>query len=91
MEIIHLLMEKELLLHAIVSEKKVYQKKAVGGNLISNIQTLIIGKTKALLFKTINQELKKAYPNNMPILYSIPIVYMDDEQTAFLRAHTAEV
>ena len=91
MEIINLLMDKKLLLHAIVSEKMVYQKKEAGGALEASKQTLIIGKTKALLFQAINQELKDKYPENMPWLYSIPIIYMDEDQITFLRANTAKV
>ena len=91
MEIINLLMDKKLLFHAIVSEKVVYQKNGCSGKLESGVQTLIIGKTKALLFSTINKLLLKKYPQHMPLLYSVPIVYMDEGQATLLRSHTAEV
>ncbi|WP_396636604.1 divalent cation tolerance protein CutA [Maribacter sp. R77961] len=91
LQIINLLMDKNLLLQAAVSEKTVYEKKNAEGQLISTKQTLIIGKTKALLFKTINDVLKKNFSTNMPMLYSVPIVYMDEELATILRENTAKV
>ncbi|QLG45659.1 divalent cation tolerance protein CutA [Costertonia aggregata] len=89
LKIIDILMGEKLLLHAVVSEKTVYQK--IGDKLQESQQTLIIGKTKALLFNTINEEIKKHFSENMPMLYSIPIVYMDDELTDLIRSETAKV
>lgn len=89
LEIIAILMDKKLLLQAVVSTKIVYEK--VGGMLKESEQTLIIGKTKALLFNTINAEIKKRFPRKMPMLYSVPIVYMDNELTDLIRKGTAKV
>ncbi|MFD0798970.1 hypothetical protein ACFQZJ_15970 [Maribacter chungangensis] len=91
LEIIDLLMDKKLLLQAAVSEKTIYQKKTEKGELVSEHRTLIIGKTKGLLFSAINKELKKHFVENMPMLYSVPIIYMDEELADLLRENTAKV
>lgn len=91
LEIISLLMDKKLLLQAAVTEKTMYEKKSAEGGLIRENRTLIIGKTKGLLFNTINEVLKKHFSENMPMLYSIPIVYMDEELATLLRENTAKV
>jgi len=54
-------------------------------------QILIIGQTKGLLFKIINEKLSVKYLDRMPILYSVPIIYMNEIQTDFIREHTAKV
>jgi len=89
--IIHLLMDQNLLLQAAVSEKTIYQRKTANGELVCEKRTLIIGKTKALLFSNINEVLKSNFKDNMPMLYAVPIVYMDEELASFLRDNTAKV
>ncbi|MGB3151014.1 MAG: hypothetical protein WBB27_10150 [Maribacter sp.] len=91
MEIVHLLMDQSLLFSAGISVKKIFEKNELSGILESKKQTLIIGKTKSLLFHTINEVLKSKYSSNMPMLYAIPIVYMDEEQSTLLRENTAKV
>lgn len=91
LKIIDLLMNKKLMLQAAVSEKIMYSKKSAEGQLIRENRTLIIGKTKGLLFNAINEVLKKHFSTNMPMLYSIPIVYMDEELATLLRENTAKV
>lgn len=91
LKIIHLLMDKKLLLQAAVSEKTIYHKKTAHGQLVSENRTLIIGKTKGLLFTTINDVLKKHFKENMPMVYSVPIIYMDEELASLLRENTAKV
>ena len=91
MEIIDLLITKKLLFHAAVSEKTIYRKRDPKSKLERSKQLLIIGKTKALLFNEINKELKKHFPKNMPIFYSVPIVYMNEELGGVLRENTAKV
>lgn len=88
LEMVQMLTEKKLMLHAIISKKTVYEYKNV---LLKKKQFLIIGQTKGLLFKTINEKLQSKYPDNMPILYSVPIIYMDEQQTDYIREYTAKV
>lgn len=91
LEIIHLLMDKKLLLQAAISDKTIFQKKTGSGKLVNEKRTLIIGKTKGLLFTTINEVLKAAFKDNMPMLYAVPIIYMDDSLALLLRENTAKV
>lgn len=91
MDIIKVLIAHDLIFNACISTKNVYEKNKDNGSLEHYEQTLIIGKTKAMLFSKINDLLKIKYPNTMPLLYAIPIVYMDEEQTDLLRHRTASV
>ena len=91
MDIIKLLTQKDLIFSAVISTKKVYEKNINTGDLEQMEHTLIIGKTKALLFSKINTVLKENFPNSMPILYAIPIIYMDGELTDMVRSRTALV
>ncbi len=91
MDIITLLTQHDLIFNACISSKKVYEKNRKSGVLEHHEQTLIIGKTKALLFSKINDLLKEKYQKNMPMFYAVPIIYMDEEQTQLLRDHTAKV
>ncbi|WP_025740624.1 hypothetical protein [Aquimarina pacifica] len=43
--------------------------------------TLISGIIRSLQFNNLNERLRKMYPSNMPILYSIPIIHMDSQQS----------
>lgn len=52
---------------------------------------LILGKTKALLFDTIDKSLREKYGKNSLSLYSVPIVNMNWEETAKLRDQTVKV
>lgn len=88
---IEILLNKKLLLDASISEKTTYSKNETTGKLVSTSNVLIIGRTKALLFKSIDQELKKNYPKNMPSLYAVPIVYMNEDQTNEIREKTAKI
>jgi uncharacterized protein involved in tolerance to divalent cations len=88
---IEILLNKKLLLDATISEKTTYSKNETSGKLESKSNVLIIGRTKALLFQSIDQELKKYYPKNMPGLYSVPIVYMNEGQSNEIREKTAKI
>jgi hypothetical protein len=60
-------------------------------DLLKKKQILIIGQTKGLLFKIINEKLSVKYLDKIPILYSVPIIYMNETQTDFISEHTAKV
>jgi hypothetical protein len=81
LEIVDFLMEENLLLEAVCLEKVLVRKKNKLGNPESVKQTLIMGKTKALLFNAIAQTLQDKYQENCPVIYSVPIVQMDWEQS----------
>ncbi|MDE0771506.1 MAG: divalent cation tolerance protein CutA [Salibacteraceae bacterium] len=48
--------------------------------IISSDLFLLTGKTKGLLFTTIDELLNEKYPTDLPEIYSLPIVHMDWEQ-----------
>ena len=56
---VEILLNKRLLLDATISEKNTYSKNQTSGKLGSTSNVFIIGRTKALLFKSIDQEQKK--------------------------------
>ena len=91
LEIITVLLKKRLLLHGAISKKTLYRNNRENDQLEEKKQTLIIGKTKALLFNAINEELKTNFTKNCPLLYAVPIVYTDAELANTLRESTAKV
>ncbi|WP_282048484.1 divalent cation tolerance protein CutA [Maribacter aquivivus] len=90
-EIAQLLLAQNLIYSASISTKKVFSKNLKTGEIDYEKQTIIEGKTKALLFSTINEILRVTYRTNMPLFYAVPIIYMDEEQTQSLRNQTAKV
>ena len=50
-----------------------------------------MAQTKGLLFDKIDRRLRGLYKQNMPVLYSVPIVNMDWEQADLLKAQTAKI
>ena len=90
-EIITFLLESKLVLDAWVSEKAVFMNREDQYKGRKKRQILIMCKTKALLFNTINDALSEKYPKNMPTLYCIPIVYMNAQQAERLRNETIPV
>ena len=90
-EIITFLLEENLVLDAWVSEKAVFMNRADQYHGRRKRQILIMCKTKALLFKTIDEALSAKYPKNMPILYCVPIVYMNEKQASRLKENTLMV
>lgn len=89
-EITDFLIENNLILDAVLLEKVAVRKKEKGTPK-STSQTLVMGKTKALLFSTIDQLLKEKYGSKMPIIYSTPIVHMDWEQSKELVNEVAKI
>jgi len=49
------------------------------------------GKTKAALFNSIDERLREKYPNNLPHIFSVPIVSMDWDQISRLVSNTREI
>lgn len=90
-EIADFLVKEKLLLNPIIQEQSMGRRKTENGGFESMPQVLLMGKTKALLFYTIDKKLRKKYPDKMPILYSLPIVYMDWEQANELIEETTKV
>lgn len=89
-EIVDFLLEEKLVLDALVSDKLLY-KQSNSNKKKSFEQTLVMGTTKALLFAKINRKIKDKYPTNTPMIYAMPIVYMDNSQEEMLKSRTEKV
>lgn len=90
-EIIDFLTEDKLMLHAVIIENLTGRKRAKDGTYQDHEQILVIGQTKALLFNTIDELLREKYKQHMPVLYSLPIINMDWEQSRELINETLKV
>jgi uncharacterized protein involved in tolerance to divalent cations len=88
-EIANFLIEKDLILDTTLLEK-VSMRKKINNQIESMSKTLIMGKTKAILFDAINELLKEKYKENMPVIYSLPIVFMDWEDSKELANEVAK-
>ena len=89
-EITDFLIENNLILDAVLLEKVAVRKKEKGTTK-STSKTLVMGKTKALLFTSIDEMLKNKYKEKMPVIYSTPIVHMDWEQSKELVNEVAKI
>jgi len=90
-EITTLLYEEKLVLNEIIVNDVTGRHPDDNGELTSIEEVLIIGTTKALLFKAIDELLQLKYPETMPIIYATPIVYMNAEQSEHLKNNTSKV
>ncbi len=90
LEIVDFLIDEKLVLDAMVSEKLLF-KKLTNGETESHDRILVMGSTKALLFKTINDRIRKRFKEAIPLLYAMPIIYMDENQTLELQTETQKV
>lgn len=78
-EIVDFLTSEKLIIEAVIQGVTV-RKKDENGQSFNQNQFLIMAKTKALLFNHINLLLKQKYIENMPVLYSLPVLNMEFEQ-----------
>jgi len=88
-EIIDFLEDEKLIVDALIIETVRRTRKA--GETKKSPYFLILAKTKALLFNSVDQLMIDNYPDNLPSIYSTPIVNMDWDQTKDLREMTAKV
>lgn len=87
-EIAEVLTEEKLVLSALIQPGG---RMKTQGRAEAEDRTLILAQTKGLLFNAIDERLRKMYPEQMPVLYSVPIVNMDWEQADVLVAKTAKI
>lgn len=90
-EITSILYEEKLVMNEFILKEVVGRVPNQSGTLTSINEVLIVGTTKALLFNKINTLLQNKYDGNMPVIYAVPIVYMDPIQTEELINGTAKV
>ena len=67
------------------------ERKNNGKGTHSSQQILLMGKTKSLLFVEIDRTLRERYPDDLPVIYAVPIAGMDWEQADRLISGTAKV
>lgn len=89
-DIVEVLLDKKLLFEAIISEKYTF-KKLSKGKKESVKKTLVMGTTKALLFTKIIEVINSLFDDDIPQVYALPIIYMDDYHTIQLKAETEKV
>jgi uncharacterized protein involved in tolerance to divalent cations len=63
----------------------------VNGSLISSRIYILTAKTKSLLFQTIDERLRREFPDNRPEIYALPIVYMDWDDARHLTDSIVKV
>lgn len=89
-DMVDFLIDEKLMLNALVSNKMLY--KRFKNNQRENFeQILVMGTTKALLFNKINKRIKKKFAENLPLIYAMPIIYMDEHQNLELQTKTQKV
>lgn len=57
---------------------------------VEETRVKVQGMTRTALYDRINQRIRELYPYDMPILYAVPIVSMDWEQSEHLLKDTSE-
>lgn len=89
-QIVDLLVEKNLVLTAVTLQEVAVKEKEPNGEMETTTQILIIGRTKGILFNTIETCLREAFPTNEPVIYSMPIVNMNWQEANALASLEAK-
>lgn len=90
-EIAHLLLNESLVIEAVIFEDTKCLRLNANKKVVEKLSTTIICTTKSLLFEQIDSLLKGKYIKEMPVLYSVPIINMDWEQSKILIDGTKRV
>jgi uncharacterized protein involved in tolerance to divalent cations len=90
-EIAHLLLSESLVIEAVLIENTKCLRLNENKEVVEKISTTINCTTKALLFEQIDSLLKAHYDKEMPVLYSVPIINMDWEQSKILIDGTKKI
>ena len=89
-EIVELLINEKLITGVTVMDTVSSYKN--DNDEIETVSTnLLIGRTKAMLFTTIEKLLKFKYGDKMPVLYAVPVVNMDVAHMEKLKKVIKEV
>lgn len=92
LEIAGSLVQEKLIFDAVVlRDATVLERAPVGEGMRTSQQVLLMGKTKSLLFVQIDSTLRERYPDDLPVIYAVPIAGMDWEQADQLISGTAKV
>ncbi|MFT4695079.1 MAG: hypothetical protein ACI8RY_000233 [Urechidicola sp.] len=91
MIVIHIIAESKTIADKIsdyLIENRLILKPYIINN---NQESIIIGRTKALLFEKINQEIKDLNFKTPPIIYSMPVLHMDWDEVSKLQTVLEQV
>lgn len=80
-EIIEFLLRGKYLLTAMLIENCVLKQIETNSKTKKLNRTLISGVIRSLQFTNLNDRFREMFGANMPVLYSIPIVHMDPQQS----------
>ncbi|GAA3597419.1 hypothetical protein Q4Q39_20195 [Flavivirga amylovorans] len=80
-EIIEFLLRGKYLLTVLSMENCVLTKIGTKNRTVRLKKIVISGIIRHLQFNNLNDRLREMYRSNMPILYSIPIIQMDPQQS----------
>ena len=83
-EIVEFLINEKLITGVTVIDT-VSSYKSESGEIETVLTNLLIGRTKAALFSTIESLLQDRYHDKMPVLYGMPVVNMDLKHMAKLK------
>jgi uncharacterized protein involved in tolerance to divalent cations len=89
-QIAYLLLERELVLDINI-KKNIERIRLNKGKLQFEPVYLITSKTRGLLFPAIDRLLREEFGDEMPEIYSLPIVHMDFEQALQLKEDIRQV
>lgn len=61
------------------------------GSIAEGNETVMVAKTKSILYPMIEHSIRQKFGDNMPLMYSMPIIHMPSEQFEAIRAETEKV
>lgn len=76
-EIADLLVKENLVLSTVTFQSVSVREKQEDGQVGQSEQTMLIGRTRGLLFNTVESRIREVFGTRMPVIYSVPIVNMD--------------
>lgn len=87
-DLVNFLLKEDLLFEAVTIKEVQRKGKAIG---IHKISYLIVGVTKALLFKHIYTQIKERYNDKSITIYSLPVVDMEPDKQKELIQKTRSI
>lgn len=90
-EIIRLLLKERLVIEGTIQKNISCFRLDNKNNVVKSDSSLLLCTTKALLFTKIDTLLRERYKDSMVVVYSVPIVNMDWEQSKILIEETQNV
>ncbi len=85
------LVKEKLVIEANLIENTNCYRLNKNQEVVKKSTTFLICTTKSLLFNQIDENLKGMYGKDMPVMYSVPIINMDWEQSKILVEGTQKV